>query len=687
MTNEPSPPPSDRDKTSGASSSSSPLSARAAAMAPFHTRSNTNRGRLRDGSNGGVGGGERGGGGVGNGVQTNKTIYFQPTVYQFTCRGAFHLRNQQEQNQKQQQQEKHKNTQKEDDGDTSNANSKMKHSQSTQRSVNEIEKKTNYDSHDLETLIRDTFICNGIQSRLRHVADYPLAKSQEEAVRWFEGSDPIGVGGVEVHTSPHHSHQHNENNDATDGHGIKNDKNTENENASIEDWEMEPYVDVIGPDDDTTFSSYGTTQVNILTTREVPVVFARDDYEKSKSGVPSSLLDDPFGGFGPIAHPAGMLNPFGSLFGGFFGGGIADHPWSQHPAVGGDGGWGDSETNNTANGRGWMKGSSSSRSVTSSTRVEKDENGKRIVTTVTNTTIVDGDGKRRTETVTTKRHVDDGGRVETTKVTHGDDATVGQDHPPVIPPPPFPFLRPASMRPDVVISSEEPTSPPEVAVIATDCLLGLSVSDSASTDPDSFVVPSSSSPSTGNNSKSKSGWRKTEYLFKLGRFIPPVMIVGKYYKNEEEEERRRKEMQKEYNDMRERLRKNRWNKRLSKEESSTADKNDEGASLSHPSTELSSNISHVSTQTEYYLQSLYVQMVKNATMMKFLCGEMMTPDFPKKVKIGGEKVLENLGPTVERTGRLMKDVWDMWTGWVFNDDDGGGRRRGGGGVGGASSRK
>ena len=64
------------------------------------------------------------------------------------------------------------------------------------------------------------------------------------------------------------------------------------------------------------------------------------------------------------------------------------------------------------------------------------------------------------------------------------------------------------------------------------------------------------------------------------------------------------------------------------------------------------------------------------------------PDFPKKVKVGGEKVLDNLGPTVERTGRLMKGVWDMWTGWVFSDDEGGGGgRRGGGGVGGASSRR
>ncbi|KAL7432578.1 hypothetical protein ACHAXH_006155, partial [Discostella pseudostelligera] len=621
------------------------------------------------------------GGEEGSSKQTNKTIYYQPTVHQFTCRGAFHLRNQNQQKQEQQQ----LNSQ-DGDGDKSNTKPQSEHSQSTPVSNDDPEHNT--DTDILDALIRDTFICNGIQSRLRHVADYPLAKSQEDAIRWFQGSDPMGVGGVEVHTSSHAHNRHEGEYDATsasDGqHGSKLDKKIDNENATIEDVEMEPYVDVIGPDDDTTFSSYGTTQVNILTTREVPVVIARDvDDVNNKNSSP--FMDDPFGGFGPIAHPAGMLNPFGSLFGGFFGGsGIADHPWSQHPAVGGDGGRGEGADNNNNTGRGWMKGSSSSRSVTSTTRVEKDENGKRVVTTVTNTTIVDGDGKRRTETVTTQRHVDDGGRVETTKVVHGDDASAEQDHPPVIPPPPFPFLRPASMRPDVVLPSDEPTSPPEVAVIATDCLLGVSISDSASTDPDSFVVPSSSSsPSTGNNGKSKSGWRKTEYLFKLGRFIPPFMIVGKYYKDEEEEERRRKEMQREYNDMRDRLRKNRWDKRSSKDES---EKKDADVKLNPSNTEISSNISHVSTQTEYYLQRIYVQMVKNATMMKFLCGEMMKPDFPKKVKVGGEKVLDNIGPTVERTGRLMKDVWDMWTGWVFGDDEGG-SRRGGGGVGGASSRR
>ncbi len=87
-----------------------------------------------------------------------------------------------------------------------------------------------------------------------------------------------------------------------------------------------------------------------------------------------------------------LRDRFGSLFDGFFGSGIAHHSWSQR-------GWGDGENHNTANGHGWMNGKSSSQSVTSSTRAEKDDNGKLLVSTVTNTSIEDGDGKRRTETV------------------------------------------------------------------------------------------------------------------------------------------------------------------------------------------------------------------------------------------------------------------------------------------------
>jgi hypothetical protein len=123
----------------------------------------------------------------------------------------------------------------------------------------------------------------------------------------------------------------------------------------------------------------------------------------------------------------GMMNSFRSIFGGFFGGGagggaFGEDPWNKLPSVGGGGGGGGKGGGNGSGGsgggggggRGWMK--LSLRSVTLSSRVDRDEVGKRIVTTVTKTTVVDSDGKRRMETVTTRRHVNDGGRVETEKV-------------------------------------------------------------------------------------------------------------------------------------------------------------------------------------------------------------------------------------------------------------------------------
>ncbi len=78
-------------------------------------------------------------------------------------------------------------------------------------------------------------------------------------------------------------------------------------------------------------------------------------------------------------------------------------------------------------------------------------------------------------------------------------------------PPTFPFHRPA-IAPRVAVVEKAPASPPEVAAIATDCLLGVCVSNAVSTDPDG-----GSSKVVGGK---RSGWRKTEYLFKLGRFIP-----------------------------------------------------------------------------------------------------------------------------------------------------------------------
>ena len=238
--------------------------------------------------------------------------------------------------------------------------------------------------------------------------------------------------------------------------------------------------------------------------------------------------------------------------------------------------------------------------------------------------------------------------------------------------------------------ASEPTKPAEVAVIATDCLLGVSISDSVSTDPDSAFPPSSSSAAaasskkkTTSDSNSKSGWRKTEYLFKLGRFVPPFMLVAKYYKDEVEEERRRNEATREYNELRDRHKKSRWDKASARDE-------DEKVSLTTNADNTSSSssskerLSEVSTRTEYYLQRIYVQMIKNMNMMSYLSTEVICkPDFPKKVQLQGQKIYDNIGPTAERTGKLMGDVWDMWMVTFLgrskspgNDDNNGGSKRG-----------
>jgi hypothetical protein len=227
----------------------------------------------------------------------------------------------------------------------------------------------------------------------------------------------------------------------------------------------------------------------------------------------------------------GMMSPFGSISGGFFGGGagggaFGEDPWNKPPRVGGGGGGGGERGGNGSGGsgggggggRGWMK--SSLRSVTSSSPVDRDKVRKHVVTTVMKTTVVDSNGKGRMETVTTRRHVDDGGRVDTEKVasngreqtpwTAGAPPTAGgsngrgdgsavdgltaktaattasrcpHDHCCSMFLPTFPFHHPATglgwwwwrrrRRP-----------PPKVATIATDCLLGVSISNAASTDLD-----------------------------------------------------------------------------------------------------------------------------------------------------------------------------------------------------------
>lgn len=587
---------------------------------------------------------------------TRRKTYYQPSVYQFTCRGAFHLHTVGEK-----------------------AKAPLTTRQQRQQLFNDKA------VGGLGTALRDSYTCNGLQTRLRHVADFPLSKSKEEAIQWFEGSP--GYRDVSSPMTNRNDGNINKTNNNSNNRknlngsgGLKpsidqkqnnniNKKDNENQqqssNTKKEDGEPEE-----------THSSYGTTQVNILTVREVPVL-SPDEAQRS-------LMNDPFGGFGNIA-PAGMLNPFGSLFGGFFGAGDGSpmDPSSNMP--------------NTM--------SSGSRSVSSSTRMTRDENGKRVATTITKTTVVDAEGKKRTETETTVRHLDEGGRVETKKVVHVDgggesssssttaatpnqkdgrnnDARKPQQqstphHPHHMPPPYF------GSPPGAIIDSSVPPSPPQVCQLATDLRLGLGVTDGTSADPDNPNAPPVRKGSSG-------GWRKTEYLFRLGRFIPPFLVVSQYYEDKEEEERRRQQLTKEYNEKRQRQKESRWGKSSERQDKQEKSKDDgrsdaddsttpemDGANNNFP---IPANLPIDTSRTEYFLQRLHTQMEKNAAMMGFMLKQMLKPDFPKKVYHSGERIYENLGPTAERTGKLMKDVWQMWVNNLGNNfgwdqDDGRGGRR------------
>lgn len=56
-----------------------------------------------------------------------------------------------------------------------------------------------------------------------------------------------------------------------------------------------------GEGDTASFSAYGTTQVNILTVKEVNLAVSDEQRQ---------MMNDPFSGFGPLS-PAGMMSPFG----------------------------------------------------------------------------------------------------------------------------------------------------------------------------------------------------------------------------------------------------------------------------------------------------------------------------------------------------------------------------------------
>ncbi|KAL7434976.1 hypothetical protein ACHAXM_004385 [Skeletonema potamos] len=574
---------------------------------------------------------------------TRRRTYYQPSVYQFTCRGAFHLHN------------------------TDSQKIKVHDKPSQQKQQNFNDKAVD----GLGEALRDAYSCRGIQTRLRHVADFPLSRTKEEAIQWFEGSPAFR----DVHSAGHLSNSdYNKNyvksNEATSG-GLKGSKTAEGKENATTSSNKKKNKENEEPEE--THSSYGTTQVSILTVREVPVM-SPDEAQRS-------LMADPFGGFGSIA-PAGMLNPFGSIFGGFFGAGSGS---PSDPS---------SSNNNMPN---MMSGS---RSVSSSTRMTRDDNGKRVATTITKTTVVDGSGKKRTETETTVRHLDEGGRVETKKVVHvdgGEDSSSSSssssaaaaaatkphdkrrqtartlsprglaDNIMV----PSPFMQ---SPPGAIVDPSAPPSPPQVAEIATDLRLGLAVTDGTSSDPDNPNQVVRKSSGSG-------GWRKTEYLFRLGRFVPPFMVVSQYYEDKEEEDRRRKELTKEYNERRQRQKESRWGKsseRQQEEKSNGGSDDDNPESEGMSTFPIPANFPIDTSRIEYFLQRLDTQMEKNAAMMGIMMKQIFKPDFPKKVRISGERILENMGPTAERTGKLMKDVWTMWvSSWYNGDDDGrsgGGRR-------------
>mmetsp|Transcript_3705 Transcript_3705/g.8326 ORF Transcript_3705/g.8326 Transcript_3705/m.8326 type:complete len:595 (+) Transcript_3705:114-1898(+) len=543
-----------------------------------------------------------------------RPTYYQPQVHQFTCRGAFHLKKDVDVN------------------NNPNRSDPPKYNNDNITSAKEAERQSR---EYLEDMIKDTFVCQGIQTRLKHVADYPLARSKEEAINWFQGVE----GQPYMTSSPGIGGSANNNDRGNNGRG--NHKN-QNKNQKHEEE-----TDVVSSDDADSFSSYGTTQVNILTLQEIPGI--------SSEEMQPSVFDDPFGGFGDI--PAtGIFNPFGSLFGAFG----APSPWDMASPQDG------ANANANAGGnKSWMR--AGSRSVSSSTRTHRDGNGKRVVTTVTETVTVDDNGKRKTETETTVRHLDDGGRVETKKEVHaedGDDVGNGDElknssrAPRVAPSAPM-FGPPA-----IVAPAGPPTSPPEVAVIDTETLFGVAITDAAGQHPDDVDYQPNQRGGDG------SGWRRTEFLFRLGRFIPPFMLVSQYYDSRGAEAKRNKE---EYDRVRQRVKK----ERLDNTKGRDKDGNEVDGSAAEdvmPNSLPNYGALSSSNRMQEFLEKLREQMEKNARMMQIIGKEVIKPDFPGKVKMRGEKIIDNFGPTAERAMKLASDVFEMWTGWS-GDEGNNGRRR------------
>ena len=152
------------------------------------------------------------------------------------------------------------------------------------------------------------------------------------------------------------------------------------------------------------------------------------------------------------------------------------------------------------------------------------------------------------------------------------------------------------------------------------------------------------------------------------------MLVAKYYKDEEEEQRRRTEMQKEYNELTNKLKKNRWDKSSERDtdDDKTKPKLEYEMEDNAKTTQVTNDLSDMSSRTKYYMQRIYVQMIKNVEMMEHLATNViLKEDFPKKVHVQGKKIYNEIGPTAERTGELMQKVWDMWIGYASGKSGGG----------------
>ena len=120
----------------------------------------------------------------GGSVVEQRRICYQPSLHQITCRGAFHVRPK-------------SSSSSDNGGGYKYLNNDNYDSKNKSRTNSKNETAVNNNNVDIETIIDDTFICQGMQSKLRHVADLPLAYNREEAMRQFSnGSRFIGEWGL-----------------------------------------------------------------------------------------------------------------------------------------------------------------------------------------------------------------------------------------------------------------------------------------------------------------------------------------------------------------------------------------------------------------------------------------------------------------------------------------------------------